>query len=144
PEPDAEGERVEEEPESSWAQERARLEAELQAALDEQKRILAMYMRLRADFDNYKRRSAEEMEKLKQTAASDFIIELLPAIDNLERAVEAAGDGEGPLAEGVRLVLRQVHQTLAKAGVEPLPGVGGPFDPQLHEAVAQVPCEGGV
>lgn len=126
------------------AEQRAELEASLQAALEEQDRLASMYRRLRADFDNYKRRSSEETERLKKSATFDFILELLPVVDNLERAEGAASESEGPLAEGVRLVLRQLHQVLEEAGVQVIPTVGEPFNPQYHEAVGQVPAEDGV
>lgn len=122
----------------------AALEQDLAAARAEQERLAAMYTRLRADFDNFKRRKESEVVRLKETATADFIIELLPVIDNLERAVDAAGEGEGPLAEGVRLVLRQVHQVLEGAGVQVISSVGQPFDPNVHEAVGQVPRAEGV
>lgn len=132
----AEAERTPEE----WAA----LEGELEAARAEQDRLASMYRRLRADFDNFKRRKEAEAVRLKETATADFILELLPVVDNLERAADAAGAGEGPLAEGVRLVLRQIHQVLEGAGVQVIPSVGQPFDPNVHEAVGQVPREEGV
>lgn len=121
-----------------WEAESRRLTAELETATKEHDKLAALYSRLRADFDNFRRRKEQETEVLKTTAASDFVKRLLPTVDNLERAVASAGEGEGPLAEGVRLVLRQFMQVLDDYGVQPIASVGQPFDPTYHEAVDRV------
>ncbi|NLN27714.1 MAG: nucleotide exchange factor GrpE [Firmicutes bacterium] len=142
---DADGSGAEEAaPSVRTPEEWAELEQRLEEAQAERERMVALYQRLRADFDNYKRRKESEAAVLKETATADFIIELLPVVDNLERAADAAGDGEGPLAEGVRLVLRQLREVLEGAGVEVIPSVGHPFDPTVHEAVGQVPGGDGI
>jgi molecular chaperone GrpE len=68
--------------------------------------------------------------------------ELLPVVDNLERAEKAAADTEGPLHEGVKLVLADLHGVLARAGVESLQPVGEKFDPTVHEAISTAPQDG--
>jgi molecular chaperone GrpE len=110
----------------------ARLEADLAAEHD---RLL----RTAADLENFRKRVAREREDAARHAAGPVVKDLIPAIDNLERALVAAPDGD-PLAEGVRMVLRQVEEALARHGIEPRSAVGEPFDPALHEALATVPA----
>lgn len=126
------------EKELDWEQESNNLRTELQSATREHERLASMYSRLRADFDNFRRRKDQEIASLKTTASANLIQSLLPIVDNLERAVASAGEGEGPLAEGVRLVLRQFMQALHDHGVEPIVSIGQPFDPNFHEAVDRV------
>lgn len=124
--------------EAGWVDERAQLTAQLEEAMAEQERYASMYSRLRADFDNFRRRKIQEMDTVRSTATADVVQGLLPIVDNLERAVTSADESEGALAEGVRLVLRQFIQSLAACGVEPILSVGQPFDPEFHEAVERV------
>lgn len=123
---------------TDWRSECERLKGELEAALAEQDRLLGMYRRLRADFDNFRRRKNEEMDRLAKSAAADLILQLLPVVDNMERALVSAQESEGPLASGVQLILRQFLEVLQQHGVEPIASVGQPFDPNLHEAVDYV------
>jgi len=108
-----------------------------QADLEEAKNQL---LRARAEFDNYRKRMAKEMEQLRKTAAADLIRDLLPVVDNLERGLEHA-DQDSPLAQGMDAVMRQFAKTLSDRGLEPVAGVGEPFDPNVHEALAQQPSE---
>lgn len=126
------------EPESEVNPALQQLQEELEQVGQERDRLAIQYSRLRADFDNFRRRKTQEMESLKEVAASDLVERLLPVVDNLERAVASVEGGEGPLADGVRLVLRQFHQALQDSGVEPIPSVGQPFDPSLHEAMERI------
>lgn len=121
-----------------WQAECERLAAELARAREERDQLEGMYRRLRADFDNFRRRKNEEVEKLKTTAAADLVRDLLPVMDNLERALAAAGNSEGPLATGIDMVLRQFRQILEGRGVTVIESVGQPFDPRWHEAVDYV------
>lgn len=98
-------------------------------------------IRLKADFDNYRRRTAQDQARWSEAAVGAFVVQLLPVIDNLERAAAAGGDGEA-VRRGVELTLRQLATVLADAGVIPLEAVGKPFDPALHEAVARGPAPG--
>lgn len=118
-------------PAPDLAAEVSRLTGELAAEHD---RLL----RLAADHDNFRKRVAREREESSRTAAAPLARDLLPAIDNLERALAAAPAGD-PLADGVRMVLRQVEEGLGRHGVVPQGALGEPFDPNLHEAVATVP-----
>jgi len=98
-------------------------------------------LRLRAEFDNYRRRSLKEQEKIRATASENLIREILPVVDNLERALQSAPDMDSPLVQGVDMVLRMFRDVLQAKGLEPVPGVGEPFDPNWHEALAQQPSD---
>ena len=111
-----------------------RLEEELSAEHD---RLL----RTAADLDNFRKRVAREREEATRHAAGPVVKDLIPAIDNLERAL-AAAPKDDPLADGVRMVLRQVEEALLRHGVTPQSALGAPFDPALHEALATVPGSG--
>lgn len=94
-------------------------------------------LRLRADFDNFRKRSARERDEFARRALADPIRELLPVLDNLERALGAPGDGDD-LRNGVELIAKQFVDALRKFGLAEIPALGLPFDPQVHEAVARV------
>jgi molecular chaperone GrpE len=106
-------------------------------------RARAAYQRLAADFENYKRRKLQETQELARYGSAALLKALLPALDNLSRAVShiepGATDG---LSEGLRLTLRQLEEALSSQGVERVASVGQPFDPRLHDAVASSPGEG--
>lgn len=98
-------------------------------------------LRAQADAQNVKRRAEQEMEKARKYALERFAGELLPVVDNLERALEAAsGDDEAikPIAEGVELTLKSFQDVLRKFQVEPVDPVGEPFDPQRHQAMSLI------
>ena len=103
----------------------------------------AGYQRLAADFENYKRRKTQETQELARYGSAALLRAILPALDNLSRAVahidEDATDG---LSEGLRLTLRQLEEALTSQGVQRIAAVGRAFDPRLHDAVATVPGEG--
>jgi molecular chaperone GrpE len=106
----------------------------LEAEIAEQK---DRYLRLAADFDNYRKRLTQEIERRAAAQKHEFIRELLPVIDNLERALAAnAAASPEQLRRGVQLTLQQLHQLLRRHGVEPEESLGRPFDPHRHEAVA--------
>lgn len=95
------------------------------------------WLRLRADFENYRRRSRQELERARGQALEEFIIKLLPVVDNLERALAAAAGGSGDeanLRTGVEMVFRQFMEVLEREGVKPIAAVGEIFDPAKHEA----------
>src|SRR5579859_271078 len=98
------------------------------------------YLRLLADSDNARKRMRQQSEESVRIQREGFLRDLLPIVDNLERAVEAArGGGNGkPIVEGIEMVLRSLLDFLKSHGVTQLNAVGQPFDPQLHEAVDQV------
>jgi molecular chaperone GrpE len=100
------------------------------------------YLRAVADLDNYRKRVAREKEELARFTSERVVAALLPALDNLERAIEAAqahGAENSSLLEGLTQVYNQFRRTLVEFGLqEVIAGTGQPFDPNLHEAVSQV------
>jgi molecular chaperone GrpE len=107
----------------------AALSAELNSARDQ-------LLRTAADFDNYRKRVMREQERMRQTAAESLMRDLLPVLDNLERALEHAGNGDG-ISKGVELILTQFRGVLERHGLKPIPAKGEVFDPNVHEAVMQ-------
>ncbi len=98
------------------------------------------HLRLSADFDNYRKRAAREREETVCFANENLIGELLPVLDNLERALataEGCAGGEA-IAEGVRLISRQLGEVLGRCGLSSVAAAGAAFDPNLHEAVGMV------
>jgi len=114
----------------------ARLEASEEQAKDYYDRLL----RVSAEFDNYKKRSAREMQEVVKYANERLIKELLPVVDNLERAVMAVhqkGEPDDPLLQGVNLTLGEILKTLESHKVVPIESLGQPFDPNYHQAMMQ-------
>lgn len=93
------------------------------------------FLRLTADFDNYRRRTREETAEIRRTANERLILELLPIIDNFERALDAAKK-ELPdnLITGIEMIYRQLHMLLSQESVEPIEAMGKPFDPVYEDA----------
>lgn len=91
-------------------------------------------LRTVAEFDNFKKRTAKEKEDFYTYSVCSTVEKFLPVKDNLERAVAAEGD-EGSLAEGVKMILKQLDEVLESLGVEKIETVGKEFDPELHNAV---------
>jgi molecular chaperone GrpE len=116
------------------------LTAELAEKTAEAARHWDLYLRERAENENFKKRMQRERSEALRFAAEPLIRDLLPVLDNLERAVDhAAGGGNGqPLVEGVRLVLKSALDVLERHGVARIEAAGQPFDPARHEAVTQV------
>ena len=98
------------------------------------------YLRLAAEFDNYKRRSQRDQSDAIKFANEKLIKDLLPTLDNLERAIQSGQEQNttGALLEGIILTHKQFLETLTKIGVQQISSVGEPFDPTKHQAVAQV------
>jgi molecular chaperone GrpE len=98
------------------------------------------FKRLAADFENYRRRQTQEREELVKFAASRVFENLLPVVDNLERAIASSKKATEvqQVLTGVELIQRQMMDFLAKSGVAPMEAQGAPFDPNLHEAIAQL------
>ena len=116
------------------------LRLQLNAKDEEAKNNYDRYVRQVAELDNFKKRSAREREESARYANETLVKDLLPVIDNLERAIaHASSGGNGkPLVEGVDMVLKGFLDALAKHGVQPVAAVGLAFDPAQHEALAQV------
>jgi molecular chaperone GrpE len=97
---------------------------------------LALAQRIQADFENYRKRAAREAAAAGERAKSGLVRELLPIVDNLERALASAEDGEQHLAEGVKLVHSELIAVLERNGVEQFNPAGDRFDPAEHEALS--------
>lgn len=96
------------------------------------------YLRLYSEFENFRRRTNKERLDWMQTASKDLMVELLPVVDDMERAMKAmqqAGDVKS--VEGMELVFKKLYNTLEKKGLKPMQAQGESFDPEVHEAVTQ-------
>jgi molecular chaperone GrpE len=120
-----------------------KLRQELDAKCEEVKVNYDRFVRQVAELENFKKRATREKDEAVRFANESLVRDLLPVIDNLERAVaHAQGGGNGkPLVEGVEMVLKGILDVLAKHGVAQISAVGQPFDPEKHEAMAQVESE---
>ena len=121
-----------------------RLREALEAKSREADAARDRYVRTVAEFDNARKRAVREREELIRGANESLIRELLPVLDNFERALQAArGDaGAAGVTAGVELIQRELLRVLEKFGVTAFSSVGAPFDPERHEAVARVPAAG--
>ena len=134
-------------PGDSPATEETGLVEELQLALAEKteklKELNDKYLRLAAEFDNYKRLAQRDQRDLIRFGNEHLLKELLPVVDNLERAIKASRDGGSSdvLIQGVDLTLKQLTGALTRFHVLPVETVGQPFDPATHQAVASVASE---
>ena len=120
--------------------------AELESELEKSKLSLAeandKYVRLYAEYDNFRKRSQKEKEGTYTDAYIDALTQILPILDNLERAAQyGSDDAESPLAKGLELTLKSFAQTLEKMGVAEIPALGEKFDPNVHNAVMHVDDE---
>jgi molecular chaperone GrpE len=97
---------------------------------------LALAQRIQADFENYRKRAAREAAAAGERARGGLVRELLPIVDNLERAIASAEEGEQHLAQGVRLVHSELIAVLERNGVQQFDPVGDKFDPAEHEALS--------
>jgi len=133
-------------PEGNRADE-AQVEHDLEALLSERDEYLDLAKRTKADFENYRKRMSSEVQAAGARGKAELIREVLPALDDLERAIQAAGldpEGDSPdgLAHGVLLVFRSLLEALARNGVEAVDPHGEMFDPNLHEALSKQPADG--
>ena len=113
-----------------------KLEEELATATARADEINEKYMRMLAEYDNFRKRSAKEREGVYADAVSDTLSSILPVLDNLERA-EACKDAEG-LAKGLELTLKSFRDTLERLGIQEIEARGKTFDPNVHNAVFHV------
>ncbi len=118
-------------------EELAALRAELEAARLERDEYLDALRRLKAEFENSRKRQERERSRLLETASERLVVELLPVLDNLDRALEAEGD----IREGVRATRDQLADVLGSEGLLPIASDGQPFDPNVHEAVMGQPSD---
>ena len=115
------------------------LEKDINKELEE---MTDRYKRLFAEFENYKKRNLKEKESLRNMLVSDIMMSILPIIDNLEKAI-STGTKDTAYEEGIKMVLKQLKDTLTYHGVKEIETIGKPFDPELHEAVSHVTDEKG-
>jgi molecular chaperone GrpE len=125
---------------SAEKRERAEDEATQASAMDWRER----YLRLAAELENSKRQAAKRYANQAEQTEANLIRDLLPLVDNLQRALSHANPRQADIAlyNGIEMSLRQFLEALAKHGVTPIDALGQPFDPTLHEAVAAVPMPG--
>ena len=118
---------------------------ELRTRAAERDEYLALAQRTQADFENYRKRMTKETQAALDRGVKKVVGELLPALDNFERALAAAeaeeAGSEHHLTKGIRLVQQELANALARVGVEPFSPKGEPFDPNEHEAMASQPSE---
>ena len=112
---------------------------ELTAQLEESK---DKYLRLFAEFENFKKRNTRERLELMKTAAQDTINKILPVLDDFDRAKKSADDKDSPeqFSEGVELVYNKLYSVLEAKGLEPMESTGAVFDPEIHEAITEIPA----
>jgi molecular chaperone GrpE len=98
-------------------------------------------MRAQAEFDNFRKRLQKDLDQERQYRAMGIVRDFLPGLDNLQRALQAAKSGGDlqQLVQGVQMVAQQLEDALGKSAVTPIVAAGQPFDPNLHEAVTQIP-----
>ncbi len=114
-------------------------EAEIEKLKSELSAEQEKYMRLYAEYDNFRRRSAKEREGIYTDAYCDALEQILPIIDNLERATQySADDPESPMAKGIELTVKSCVEALNKMGVYEIEALGKQFDPNFHNAVMHV------
>lgn len=116
------------------------LEAELIKAKAKAEEHYGQLQRLQADFDNYRKRTQKEKTEIIKYASERLVGELLPVLDNFDRAISAAKDNPDftSFSQGVEMILRQMQTALSKEGLKVMDAVGQPFDPNLHDAVLRV------
>jgi len=118
--------------------------AKLQAAERQAEESYDRLLRVSAEFDNYKKRTAREMQDVVKYATEKMAKELLVVVDNLERAIEAAGaerTEDDPLVKGIHLTLGEVLKILDRHKIQPVKALGEPFDPTFHQAMMQEEVE---
>lgn len=127
----------------SYEEEIARMQQELEEARAKSEAANDMMLRLAAEMENYKKRALKEQELLKKYANQNLVKELLPVLDNLERALKSASESKDldAFLEGVAMILKQMKTVLEKEGLVEVKAVGEVFDPNYHEAVAHVPSD---
>jgi molecular chaperone GrpE len=127
--------------ESAWQEKEPTVEEQLKTAIAERDANYDRFLRVQAELENYRRRVRKEAEQNRLYQALPLVKDLLPGLDNLQRALAAAEstDDTNGLLEGVRMVAQQFQDALASHAVVPIEALGEPFDPHLHEALGQIP-----
>ncbi len=131
---------AESEAEEAAAPDAEELKAEIEALKEEIAEKDDRHLRLQAEFDNFRRRTLREKDDLRQNATADLLGDLLPVLDNFDRALVHAE--ESPVLEGIVMVQRQLMDILERAGLSKAGEVGEAFDPKFHDAIMQEEREG--
>ena len=116
------------------------MESKIKSLEEEAKETYDRFLRVSAEFENYKKRSAREMSEFKKFANESLIKELLLVVDNMERAINSSkdeGNSNNSLVEGVNMTLKELLKIFEKFGVKQVESLGKPFDPNFHQAVMQ-------
>ncbi len=121
---------------------KAALELEIEELQQEHGELKDKYIRQVAEFDNFKKRNARERIDLLQNAARDTIASLLPVLDDFDRAIKAGDDDDSiePVSEGVKMIYNRLKNTLGQKGLREMETHEQPFDPELHEALTEIPA----
>jgi molecular chaperone GrpE len=131
-----------EQSEAAGAQPAAAADEALAAMQKERDALKEQFLRAVADFDNYRKRVERERRELSEYAAADVLLELLPIIDNFERALQApAGGDTEAFTRGIELINKQMLDLLRKRGVTLIDALGADFDPNVHQAVIHEPSD---
>jgi molecular chaperone GrpE len=133
--PEQQEEEVVNSPEATEEQEQA---SESEPATDELAEMKEKYLRLYSDFENFRKRTAKEKIELIQTASAGVIVDLLSVIDDYERALANAPEGE--ISEGTKLIFAKISSLLQSKGLKELPAKGEVFDPEIHDCITQFPA----
>jgi molecular chaperone GrpE len=130
-------------------QEQSQPETEVEQAptpVDMLKQELALandkYLRLYAEFDNFRRRTIKEREEARKMEGKDLMVSLLPVLDDFERALRSMENTTDVVSvkEGVELIQNKLKNTMAQKGLKAMEAIGNPFDPELHEAITNIPA----
>ncbi|MCX4263168.1 MAG: nucleotide exchange factor GrpE [Muribaculaceae bacterium] len=116
------------------------LQNQLEAALADVEKEKKEYLFLMAEFDNYRKRVTREKADIIKNAAERVLLEILPIVDDFERALAATADSTESLREGMTLIYHKLIKYLERNGVKPMDTDGKPFDPDFHEAIAKIPA----
>jgi molecular chaperone GrpE len=114
---------------------------QMELAAKQLESVKEQFVRLNAEYDNYRKRTLKEKDALYQDAKADTVKEFLAVYDNLERAVKTEGDDDSPHKKGLEMIFHQFQELLAKLGVTEIAAQGQPFDPERHNAVMHVDDE---
>ena len=116
------------------------MEEKLESVEQESKESYDRFLRVSAEFENYKKRAAREMNDFRKFANESFVKAMLPVVDNLDRAIESSSDDDhsnSSVVEGVNMTLKEILKIFEQFGVKPFESLGKTFDPALHQAVMQ-------
>ena len=126
--------------EKTYTLTQAQMEA-AELAAEQLESVKDQFVRLTAEYDNYRKRTAKEKDSLYQDAKADTIKEFLAVYDNLQRAVSTEGDEDSPHKKGLEMIFHQYQEILKKLGVTEIEAQGQPFDPEKHNAVMHIDDE---